>query len=216
VVKAIIFDLWGTIIETGVKPSPSRQVKYFLRVKESFPDFVLAFEHSFMTRKFESLKQGFEHTVKDFNLKIPDFVYEKLIGMWNKNVILSEMYDDVKENLELLREKKYKLFLLVNIDQFSYEQLEHKYKISELFDKVYPSFDTGLLKINSESFEKIRKENKLKKENMIMIGDSVHSDIESAQKAGIKGILLDRKNNREFDLKIKTLNELESVLKEGD
>src|SRR6056297_576904 len=105
--KVLVFDLWGTIVETGVKPSPSRQVKYFLRVKESFSDFVLAFEHSFMTRKYESLKQGFEHVVADFNLRIPDFVYEKLIGMWNKNVILAELYDDVPEVFEALKKEGY-------------------------------------------------------------------------------------------------------------
>ncbi|MCC7574144.1 HAD family hydrolase [Candidatus Woesearchaeota archaeon] len=211
--KVLVFDLWGTIVETGVKPSPSRQIKYFLRVRESFSDFVLAFEHSFMTRKFESLKQGFEHVVKDFNLRIPDFVYEKMIGMWNKNVILSEMYEDVKPVLEELRKKKYKTVLLANIDQFAYEQLEHKHQLSELFDAVYPSFETGLLKINSESFEKIAKDLKVEKEEILMIGDSVHSDMEAAEKAGIQGLLLDRKDNREYDNKILLLTELEEQLK---
>ena len=210
--KVIVFDLWGTIIETGVKPSPSRQMKYFLRVRESFSDFVLAFEHSFMTRKFESLKQGFEHVVKDFNLRIPDFVYEKMIGMWNKNVILSEMYEDVKPVLEELRNQGYKTVLLVNIDQFSFEQLEHKHKLSELFDAMYPSFETGLLKINTESFEKIAKDFKAKKEEILMVGDSVHSDMEAAQKAEVEGLLVDRKDNREYEDKILTLTELESKL----
>ena len=210
--KVLVFDLWGTIIETGVKPSPSRQVKYFLRVKESFPDFVLAFEHSFMTRKFESLKQGFEHVVKDFNLRIPDFVYDKMIGMWNKNVILSELYDEIPSVFESLKKEGHTLVLLANIDQFAFEQLEHKHKLSELFHAVYPSFETGLLKVNPESFEKIMKDNKVKQEDIIMVGDSVHSDMEAAEKAGVRGILVDRKDNREYDNKILTLNELAEKL----
>lgn len=208
--KAIIFDLWGTIIETGVKPSPSRQVKYFLRAQQNFSDFVLAFEHSFMTRKFESLKQGFEHVVKDFNLKIPEFVYEKLIGMWNKNVILSEMYEDVAVLEEL--KKEYTIILLANIDQFSYEQVEHKYKLTELFHAVYPSFETGFLKINKESFEHILKEHDLTNEEVLMVGDSVHSDMEAAEKSEIQGLLLDRKNNREYEEKILSLNELKEKI----
>jgi putative hydrolase of the HAD superfamily len=206
--KVLVFDLWGTVVETGVKPSPSRQVKYFLRVRESFSDFVLAFEHSFMTRKFESLKQAFEHVVKDFNLRIPDFVYEKMIGMWNKNVILSELYEEIPSVFEDLKKKGYTLVLLANIDQFAFEQLEHKHKLSELFDAVYPSFETGLLKINPASFEKIAKDFKVDKDDVIMVGDSVHSDMEAAEKAGVRGILVDRKDNREYDNKVLTLNEL--------
>ena len=210
--KVLVFDLWGTVVETGVKPSPSRQVKYFLRVRESFSDFVLAFEHSFMTRKFESLKQGFEHVVKDFNLRIPDFVYDKLIGMWNKNVILSELYEEVPEVFEALRKEGYNLVLLANIDQFAFEQLDHKHKLSELFDSVYCSFETGLLKINPESFEKIAKDFKVDKEDIVMVGDSVHSDMEAAEKAGVRGILVDRKDNREYDNKVLTLSELAEKL----
>jgi FMN phosphatase YigB (HAD superfamily) len=212
--KVLVFDLWGTIVETGVKPSPSRQVKYFLRVKESFSDFVLAFEHSFMTRKFESLKQGFEHVVSDFNLRIPDFVYEKLIGMWNKNVILAELYDDVPVVFDELRKEGYSLVLLANIDQFAFEQLEHKYKLSELFDSVYPSFETGLLKANSESFKLISKDFKTDLDNLVMVGDSVQSDMETAQRVGVRGILVDRKDNREYDNKVLVLSELSSKLKE--
>lgn len=212
--KVLVFDLWGTIVETGVKPSPSRQVKYFLRVKESFSDFVLAFEHSFMTRKFDSLKQGFEHVVADFNLRIPDFVYEKLIGMWNKNVILAELYEDVPSVFDELRAEGYSLVLLANIDQFAFEQLEHKHKLSELFDAVYPSFETGLLKANPESFKLISKDFKADMDDVVMVGDSVQSDMDAADKAGVRGILVDRKDNREYDNKVLSLSELSAKLKE--
>ena len=207
-VKALIFDLWGTIIETGVRPSPSRQVKYFLRVNEPFPDFILTFEHSFMTKKFDSLQAAFENVVADFNLKIPDFVYEKLVGMWNKNAILSKFFEDTEEVLKALKSKKIKLFLLVNTDQFSYEQIKEKFHLDEYFDKIYLSYEMGLLKVNPESFEAILKENKLKKEDVIMIGDSLDSDMKAAEASDIKGILVDRRNTREFENKITSLREL--------
>lgn len=210
--KAIIFDLWGTIIETGVVPSPSRQVKYFLRVQQSFPDFIVAFEHSFMTKKFNSLKEAFENVVKDFNLRIPDFVYDKLVGTWNKNAILSKMYPETLEALQELKNKGYKLYLLSNIDQFSFEQINTKYNLSELFDKVYPSFETGLLKANPESYRQILAENGLEAEDVLMVGDSVDSDVKSAEKAGIKGILIDRNDTREADLKITDLKQIEKIL----
>ena len=212
-VKAIVFDLWGTIVETGVNPSPSKQVKYFLRVNAPFSDFILTFEHSFMTQEFESLKAGFENVVTDFNLRLPEFVYEKLVGMWNKNTILSKMYPEAEEVLADLRKSGYKIFLLANIDKFSYDQVKEKFKLEEIFDKVYPSFQTGLLKLNPESFKKILAENNLEAEDVVMVGDSVDSDIKAAEKAGITGLLLDRNNKREYENKIISLDQLKEQLK---
>ncbi|MGV8162453.1 MAG: HAD family hydrolase [Candidatus Nanoarchaeia archaeon] len=211
--KAIIFDLWGTVVETGVVPSPSRQVKYFLRVQQSFPDFIVAFEHSFMTKKFNSLQEAFEQVVNDFNLKIPPFVYEKLVGTWNKNVILSKMFPDVEEVLKELRNRGYKLYLLANTDEFSFSQVNEKFKLNELFDKVYPSYETGLLKANPEAFKHILVDNNLTEEEVLMVGDSVDSDIKSAEKAGLKGMLLDRRDTREAEDKIISLSQLLDTLK---
>ena len=207
-VKAIIFDLWGTTIENGVYPSPSKQAMYFLRVRSTFSDFIVKFEESFMRKEHASLKEGFEAVVNDFDLRIPDFVYDKLVGMWNKNAILSKEYPDTRKALEELRKQGYKLFLLTNIDKSSYDQLNEKFKLEELFDEVYPSFRIGLLKSNKESYEQLLKENKLKKQDVVMVGDSVESDIKSAEEAGVKAILVDRKDNREYEPKVKDLTEL--------
>ncbi len=207
-VKAIIFDLWGTTIENGVYPSPSKQAMYFLRVKSTFSEFIVKFEEAFMKKEHASLREGFEAVVKDFDLRIPDFVYEKLVGMWNKNAILSKEYPDTRKALEDLKKQGYKIFLLANIDKFSYEQLQEKFNLEKLFDKVYTSYSIGLLKSNKESYEKLLKENKLKKQEAVMVGDSMESDIKSAEQAGILGILVDRKANRDYEPRINDLTEL--------
>lgn len=206
--KAVIFDLWGTIIENGVHPSPSKQVRFFLRTRIPFSEFITTFEDTFMTKKYESLKAGFEQVVADFNLKIPEFVYEKLVGTWNKNAILSKMYDETDEVLKTLKKKKIKIFLLANTDQFTLEQLENKFKLSEYFDKIYPSCETGLLKINPKAFEHILEDNKLTKKDIIMVGDCLVSDIATAEKAGIKPYLVDRNNRREYENKVTNLKDL--------
>ena len=205
-VKAVIFDLWGTLVETGVKPSPTKQVKYFLRARDDFSEFVHKFEDSFMKEEFESLKDGFENVVNEFDLRIPDFVYDKMIGMWNKNSILAKPYDDL-EVLKEFKEKGYKVFVLANIDKFSYEQLKQKIDFKELIDKAYLSYETGVLK-SEGVFEIIAKENKIKKEDMIMVGDSLKSDVENAENEGVKAVLMDRRDRREYENKVKDLNEL--------
>ncbi|MCF7866871.1 HAD family hydrolase [Candidatus Woesearchaeota archaeon] len=212
--KAIIFDLWGTIVENGVYPSPAKQVKYFLRTQIPFSEFITTFEYTFMTQEHESLKAAFEKVVSDFNLRIPEFVYEKLVGTWNKNVILSKMYEETQETLNELKDKGYKIFLLANIDKFSFEQMKEKFKLDELFDGIYPSYETGLLKMNPESYKKILTDNNLKEEEVLMVGDCLLSDMESAKNAGIKGLLIDRRNKREYENKIETLKDIFTKLEE--
>ncbi len=48
-----------------------------------------------------------------------------------------------------------------------------------------------------------------------MVGDSVPTDIIGARSAGIKAILLDRRNRREFLPKITNLRELKELMENG-
>lgn len=210
-IKAIFFDFWGTLAENGVK-SPIKEVKFILRLREMpFPEYVLKFEQAFMTKKLESLKQGFEDVIQAFGLRVPDFVVEKLIGMWNKNSILAQPYEETLESLESLK-KDYKLVLISNTDPFSINSVLEKYDMKKYFDEISLSYETGKLKSDPELFTSIMKRLKLKKSDVVMVGDSIESDIKAAETAGIKAVLVDRRGTREYETKISNLNELKEKL----
>jgi putative hydrolase of the HAD superfamily len=160
-----------------------------------------------MTKTYESLADAFKACFKEFKINPPDFVLEKLVGLWNKHAILARFFPDSESVLKDLK-KDYKLILLTNTNKFAFMQVNEKFKLSEKFDKIYASYATGMLKINPKVFEKILKDFKLKKEDVIMVGDSIESDIKGAENAGIKSVLLDRWERKEFDPKIKELAEL--------
>ena len=206
--KLLLFDIWGTLIETGVKPSPSKQVRYFLRSREEFSQFVQKFEDTFMTKEHESLTAGFQEVVEDMSLRIPDFVYDKLVGMWNKSSILSKEYEDTFDALKKLKKKKYKLVLVANIDRFSWEQLKQKFELDKYFDGVYLSYETGKLKNDFDCVSGILEDFKVKPEEAMLIGDSIESDMKAAENAKIKGLLIDRNDRREYEPKIKSLEEI--------
>jgi len=209
-VKALIFDLQGTLVENGIFPSPLKQVKYILRIDAPFSDFVMRFEKVFMTKTHESLKDAFIKVCEEFHLVPKDYLIDKLVGLWNKNKLLTKLYPDTLSSLEELK-GKYKLVLVANIDCFSKEVIE-RYKFKEYFDLIILSCDTGTLKNEKEFYNNIIDTYNLMPEDVVMIGDSIDSDMETAKAIGIKGILVDRRNRREYDPKVLELTDLQKYL----
>jgi hypothetical protein len=89
-VKAILFDFWGTLVENGIFPSPVKQARYILRLRMTFKDFIIRFEKAVMTKPYNDLNEAFTAVCKEFDLDPQPFIIEKLVGMWNKNELLGK------------------------------------------------------------------------------------------------------------------------------
>ena len=210
--KAVLFDFWGTLVENGVYPSPVRQVRRVMGLRDTpFPEFITTFEHSFMTKRFATLKDAFEESAKAFGLEPSIPMIESLIGMWNKNTLLAKLYPESTDVLLRLKEKGVKIGLVSNTDSFSVTAVLEKYKLPELFDHINLSCDAGMLKSDPEMFATSLKALGVSKDDAVMVGDSMESDILGAQAAGIRAILIDRRNRREYEDKILNLAELERM-----
>ncbi len=213
-IKAILFDFWGTLAEQGVHPSPIGQVKYILRIKVPFHEYIVPFEKTFMTKEYKDLTDAFTAVCKIFGREPRDWLVEKLVGMWNKNKLLAKLYPDTIQVLEELKKRGYKLGLISNTDFASVESLLDKFDMRKYFDAVHLSYKTGYLKTDKESFEGLLKDLHVKRDEALMVGDSIVTDVEGAQNAGIKAILIDRRDRREYEEKIKDLTELRGKLEE--
>lgn len=209
-VKAIIFDLQGTLLENGVFPSPTKQVKFILGIRKDFRDYVSLFEKTLMTQKYPSLIDSFRAVAEEFNINAPDFVFEKLVGLWNKNKILSKLYPDTIESLEDLK-KDYRLVLAANLDSFSTDIIK-RFALDTYFEKTFISCETGMLKTDKGFYEKIAESLSLSNEDLLMVGDSLESDMKNARNSGVATVLLDRRDRMEYDTKIRSLSELRSML----
>lgn len=211
-VKAILFDFWGTLVENGVFPSPVRQVKYMLNLNSlPFPLYIIQFERAFMTKDYDDLYKAFDIVCKEFKIDAGQGLLDKLVGMWNKNKLLAKPFPDTIPALKKLK-KDYKIILISNTDCFSVEAVMEKYDMKKLFDAMIFSYKVGMLKSNPKMFETALKKVKVKKEDAIMVGDSIESDVAGAENAGIKPILIDRNERREYKDKIKSLKELDKFL----
>jgi len=213
-IKAIIFDFWGTLADQGVHPSPIRQVKDILGLRIPFQQYILPFEKVFMTKSYEDLTQAFSAVCRIFAREPKPWLVEKLVGLWNKNKLLAKLYDETASVLDELKEKGYKLALISNTDFSSVESLLEKFDLNKYFDVVHLSYKTGFLKTDKESFETVIKELDVDKKDALMVGDSLATDVKGAENAGIKAVLIDRRDMREHKEKIKDLNGLSKFLEE--
>ena len=102
-VKAILFDFWGTLVEVGTW-SPVKQVRNILNTKLPFPEYVVRMERALMTEKYPTLKEAFENVCKEFKIEPTPEIIEELIGVWNKSWMLAEPYNDVEKTLTKLKE----------------------------------------------------------------------------------------------------------------
>jgi 2-haloalkanoic acid dehalogenase type II len=209
-IKAVLFDFWGTLVENGVW-SPIKQVKNILGIKLPFPEYVVRMERAMMASEFSGLKEAFIAVCNEFEIEPNEEKIDAIVGMWNKSWMLAHPYEEVIDILSTLKEK-YKLILVSNTDNISIEQVLEKFSLENLFDKVYLSYQVGLIKTDKKFFKHVLSDLNLNVEECVMVGDSVQSDIMAAKQLGMKAILVDRRNGREFHPKIKNLKELEKIL----
>ncbi len=206
--KVLIFDFWGTLVETGVR-SPVKLLKYIMEIDLPFSEYVVRMQSILMTEEFESLQDAFNAVAKEFEITLNEEQMEKLIGMWNKSWIFARPYFDVEEYINSYRED-YTIVLLSNTDCFSVTKVMDKYNLTDLFDHVYLSYEHQKLK--SELFPEILKDLDVKAKECVMVGDSYHSDIVPAEKIGMQAVLMDRRDKRDADKKILYLRELPRFL----
>ena len=210
-IKAVLFDFWGTLVENGTY-SPLRQTYNILRVRMSFSEFVRLFEAAVMTHNFEDQASAFAQAFEVFGLQPKDFLIEKLIGVWNSNKLLAKPYEETTRVLEMLKEKGIKIALISNTPTSSTETVLEKYDLAKYFDAIVLSHDTGYLKSDPQMFDLALEKLGVSKDEAIMVGDSVESDIAGAENAGIKGVLIDRKGTRDHEYKMGNLAEIENFL----
>ncbi len=204
--KTILLDFWGTLVENGIW-SPIKQVKRILNIHAQFSEYVIRMEKVMMTKTFPSLKEAFQAVAEEFNIQPDEAQLDELVGMWNKSWMLSQPYDETKEILQRLKDEGNTLILISNSDSVSITNALEKHDLKKFFDEVYLSFEIGMIKSDPAFLNKVLKDKN--KETSILIGDSIHSDMESAEKAGIMGILIDRRGTRTYKNKIKSLKELQ-------
>jgi len=180
--KGIIFDLYGTLLETKVKTKPYLKLFRSLGLTKEEMTY---WSHKVQTENFSSFEE-LKETIKSGSTVYTDQLeYEVKEEIQNTFV-----YSDTISTLKRLK-PNYRLFLLSNIAT-PYKECFYNEGLDEYFEKVFFSCDIGFRKPEKGAYKTILDYSGLNPKQLLMIGDSKVSDYEGAMNCGIPSILKDK------------------------
>ncbi len=139
-----------------------------------------------------------------FNNLFVEFLYDEI-----------EIVDEIEDLLSYLS-NKYQIYAASN---GVYDMQVNRIKKSNLdkyFDEIFVSDKIGFEKPDKRFFQKIMNITKFSNNDLIMIGDSIKSDIIGAKNSNIKSIYFNKENKKNsdenFTYQVKNLSEIKKIL----
>ncbi len=212
-IKAIIFDCWGTLFTNSQSPHPFEQFANKIGYKLSDQTFVKLFEYHLMQESHDDLRIPIKSLLDDLKLPHDETIIKELKNILIGSIPTQIAYPDTTDALTRMN-KEYKLVLLTNSFSQGYEGLNRKFGIDGIFTHVITSFGNHQIKPDIQLFKVAIASTGCKPSEIVMVGDNLHDDIEPAQSLGLKTILLDRKGKHpEAENRVTTLNAVEGVIR---
>lgn len=212
-IKALIFDCWGTLFTNTQHPHPfavfANKLGYEIRDRK----FLKLFEQHIMTNN-RPVRDNVASLLTELEVDTTPVLTEELTDLLLGSIPTQMPYDDTIQTLNRLK-KNYRLILLSNTFKEGFANLRKDYPIDDWFELVLLSYQENMIKPNNKLYEKIMDTSGLNQNEVLMIGDNYHDDVLATNEAGIQAILLDRQGRYPdvIDNKVHSLDELESLLK---
>jgi len=222
VIKAVVFDVGGTLIDPNKKVRQEMFEKVFRKYKFNVKDYkefwlkVLEIAADANVGKIKNSKTFWEAV---FEKNLDKKIVEELDDAYLKP---KKLYDDVVTALEKLRKKEV-LAVVSNANVYWFYPPFKKFKLEKFFDVVVVSAEVGVKKPNKKIFELALRKLKVKPHEAIYVGNDLIADVYGAKKAGLKTVLIVRKKEvleevEAFGVKpdfvVYNLYQLEGVLKD--
>jgi HAD superfamily hydrolase (TIGR01549 family) len=186
-IKLVIFDLWDTIAYKKKETGSLKNICNVTYGKKHYRKFLKQYEQTFQTQNNIEYKKGFKILFK--KLKIP--FDEKKINLCAKQRIYYQSnfkyYSYIFPLLKKLKQEGYKTALLSNTSSYMGEKIL-KSKLKKSMDKIFFSYQLGVIKPHKEAFKKVVSYFKIKPSEALMIGNNKIDDYQAAKKLGLNAI----------------------------
>ncbi len=189
-IKNIVFDLGDVILNIDV---PVASLSFAKLSGKEQQEILRLFKENDLFRKFETGhldEAGFRNYVREL-LVSPDWTDEMIDTAWN-----SLLLDLPPERVELLKNlaQNYRLFLLSNTSSIHITRVNKILeastgieKLDDLFEKVFVSYEMGLMKPDPQIFQDVLDQAGLVAEETLFLDDNL-DNIKGAQTLGIDTI----------------------------
>jgi putative hydrolase of the HAD superfamily len=121
------------------------------------------------------------------------------------------LFPETAEILAELKNRSLKLGVVSNFDQRAYSVMR-SLDILRFFDAVTLSSEAGYCKPHPEIFKSAVRALGVPASEVLLVGDSVHDDVEAGEKAGLHALLIDRASRHESDKHIQRISSLREIL----
>ena len=139
------------------------------------------------------------------------------------DVFFDQVYDQFRDSsgwvlfpetidvLKALKSRGLKLGVISNFDSRVYSVMR-ALGILDYFDSVTISGETGFAKPAPEIFQAAVRSLQASPSEILLVGDSLHDDIEAAERAGLRAALVDRENRYPQAHHIRKISSLQDVI----
>jgi HAD superfamily hydrolase (TIGR01509 family) len=184
-IKAVVFDLDGTIVSFNLdyKSARAEIIEYLTR--EGFPQSIFSINES----TFETLKkvgiylQNHHATVKDVS-KLKKDVWSIMEKYEIESAKTTQLLPGILETLQALKKMKLKLGLFTVNSQKATDHIMSTFRLKPFFKTIVTRDSVDFVKPNPIHLETVLKALKVKPEEAIVFGDSV-LDVKAAQGLGV-------------------------------
>jgi putative hydrolase of the HAD superfamily len=176
--KVIIFDADGVMINGNRKFSVQLEEKYGISTESTLPFFDGPFQNCLVGKA--DLKETITPYLSAWGW---DRGVDEFLDYWFKSE--HSINEELFEYIKSLKQKGIKCFLATNNEKYRFQYILDKMGFANIFDKTYASAHLGHKKPNQEFFSKIFEElDNIKKEEILFIDDSPEN-VKGAKDFGI-------------------------------
>ena len=205
-IKAIIFDLFGTLSEGRCNPERHIILEFHLSLPRDRVERVVC------GTKFRSMPSYVDILIRDLKLPKTQESKRKLNRIFDKELCKEKMKPGIVPLLRWARKSGYKLGVISNIPNPRYDVLG-QHRLRKLFDAIIFSYELGRTKPDPLLFRKALEKLGVKPSEAVMVGNTIRTDMVGARRMGIKSVLLDpRREHPSFSRRIASLNGLKKFL----
>lgn len=222
-IKAVLIDIDDTIFDFE-KCSKNSFLKTLEKFNLKFKEEDFSYFNKVNDILWTKQKLG-EINIKEVFIK-RDYLMGKYFnldvekGLFN-DLFVKFLYDEIEmvdgiEDLLLYLSDKYKIFTASNGIFKMQENRLKKSNLDKYFDNIFVSDKIGFEKPDKKFFQKIMDLTKFSNDDLIMIGDSIKSDIIGAKNSKIKSIYFNKEDkkisDKNFTYQVKNLSEIKKIL----